>query len=464
MRSKCQSRSSVQSKFMALVGTRSLIWGVQQPSVSEAARHNGQPTTCLVTRTNAVQNSNRLREQMFGSSAGEFCASKSLSSVLLITPQKRQFHGFRLNVKADADYYDVLGVSKNASKSEIKSAYRKLAREHHPDVSKEAGAEAKFKELSNAYEVLSDEETRSIYDRFGEAGLKGAGAGASDFSNPFDLFESFFGSMGGFGGMGGMGGRSARVRPIQGDDEQYDLQLDFRQAVFGTVREIEVSRLEICNTCDGSGAKPGTSPKTCSNCKGQGQVVSTARTPLGEFRQISTCPVCSGVGQSSTPCVACRGDGRVRRKKSVSLKVPAGVDSGSQLRVRSEGSAGKQGGPPGDLYVSIRVRPDPNLSRDGNKILTTCKVSYLEAIMGTSVMVPTVDGKVELKIPAGTQPGITLVMAKKGAPALGKPNVRGDQLVRVQVEIPRRLSSDERKLIEQLADLSKLKKPANARA
>lgn len=260
-----------------------------------------------------------------------------------------------------------------------------------------------------------------------------------------------------------MGSRANRNRPMQGDDERYDLLLDFRDAVFGTDKDIEVTRLESCNTCDGSGAKPGTTPSKCSTCGGQGQVMSTAQTPLGDFRQVSTCPACGGSGEISTPCNSCGGDGRVRKSKKISLKVPAGVDSGSRLRVRSEGNAGRRGGPPGDLYVFINVKSDPELKRDGNNILISLKVSYIDAILGTTSKVPTVDGPVDLKVPSGTQPGTTLVMAKRGVPLLGKPNLRGDQLVRVQVEIPKRLSNDERKLIEELASLSR-GKPAGSRS
>lgn len=441
------------------MGSRPLIWGVQQTSVpSDCFLNTSHASASSFPRSNGTQL--RLKEKMVSSSASDFVSSESLRTVLLTTQKRKKLRVPRLKVMADVDYYNLLGVSKNSSKSEIKTAYRKLARQYHPDVNKESDAEARFKEISNAYEVLSDDEKRSIYDQYGEAGLKGAGAGgASGFSNPFDLFETFFGGM----GMGGMGGTSTRSRPMQGADEQYDLRLNFLEAIFGTTKDIDVSRLETCNTCDGSGAKPGTSPKPCSRCGGQGQVVSTARTPLGEFRQISTCPACSGAGETSTPCNTCRGDGRERKKKSISLKVPAGVDSGSRLRVRSEGNAGKRGGPPGDLYVFISVLPDPYLSRDGNNILTTCRVSYIDAILGTSKKVPTVDGETDLKIPAGTQPGTTLVMSKKGAPMLGKPSSRGDQLVRVEVEIPKYLSGEERKLIDQLADLRTVK-PANARA
>ncbi|WOH04914.1 hypothetical protein DCAR_0624326 [Daucus carota subsp. sativus] len=355
----------------------------------------------------------------------------------------------RLVVRANSDFYSILGVSKNANKSEIKSAYRKLARNYHPDVNKEPGAEAKFKEISNAYEVLSDDEKRSIYDRYGEAGLKGAGMGTGDFSNPFDLFESFF------GGMGGMGGRASQNRAMEGEDQIYNLVLNFKEAVFGVEKEIEITRLESCGTCNGSGAKPGTNPSRCSTCGGQGQVVSSARTPLGVFQQVMTCSSCNGTGEISTPCTTCSGDGRVRKSKRISLKVPAGVDGGSRLRVRSEGNAGRRGGPPGDLFVMIDVMPDPVLKREDTNIVYTCKVSYIDAILGTTTKVPTVDGPVDLKIPAGTQPGTTLVMAKKGVPFLNKTNMRGDQLVRVQVEIPKRLSGEERKLIEELSNLNK---------
>ncbi|KZV42820.1 DNAJ heat shock family protein, partial [Dorcoceras hygrometricum] len=367
-----------------------------------------------------------------------------------------QRRGSSLLVRAEKDYYSVLGVSKNASKSDIKSAYRKLARSYHPDVNKEPGAEQKFKEISNAYEVLSDDEKRSIYDRYGEAGLKGAGMGMGDFSNPFDIFESLFEGMGGMGGMG-MGGRGSGNRATEGEDQIYNLVLNFKEAVFGIEKEIEITRLESCSTCDGSGAKPGTTPSKCVTCGGQGQVISSARTPLGVFQQVSTCSACGGTGENITPCNTCSGDGRVRKSKRISLKVPAGVDSGSRLRVRSEGNAGRRGGPPGDLFVIIDIIPDPVLKRDDTNILYTCKVSYIDAILGTTTKVPTVDGMVDLKIPSGTQPGTTLVMAKKGVPFLNKSNKRGDQLVKVQVEIPKRLSSEERKLVEELANLSKTK-------
>eukprot|EP00475_Leptophrys_vorax_P006952 TRINITY_DN14362_c0_g2_i1.p2 TRINITY_DN14362_c0_g2~~TRINITY_DN14362_c0_g2_i1.p2 ORF type:complete len:288 (-),score=6.82 TRINITY_DN14362_c0_g2_i1:99-887(-) len=257
------------------------------------------------------------------------------------------------------------------------------------------------------------------------------------------------------GGMGGMGQR--RNAPVQGDDERYDLTLDFLEAVFGAQKSIDVSRMESCETCSGSGAKPGTTPTTCSNCNGQGQVVSVANTPLGMFQQVTACPKCGGSGEQRTPCGSCGGQGRVRKSKAVTLKVPAGVDEGSRLRVRGEGDAGLRGGPPGDLYVFLSVRPDRELERRGADILQTLRVGYLEAILGCTKCVRTVDGNVDLKVPAGTQPGSTLVMSKRGVPVLGKPNLRGDHLVKVAVDIPKALSAEERKLIEQLAELSEAK-------
>ncbi|KAK4387307.1 Chaperone protein dnaJ A7A, chloroplastic [Sesamum angolense] len=446
-----------------------------------------------------VVTSTSSRIKSLASQSSTFFSQKSLNVLFgsgsYINPCQRR--RANLVVRADKDYYSVLGVSKSASKSEIKSgshksenildlriyvspAYRKLARSYHPDVNntsavltsmrkqklnmlfREPEAEQKFKEISNAYEVLSDDEKRSIYDKYGEAGLKGAGMGMGDFNNPFDIFESLFEGMGGMGGMG-MGGRGSRNRATEGEDQIYNLVLNFKEAVFGVEKEIEITRLESCSTCDGSGAKPGTKPSKCSTCGGQGQVVSSARTPLGVFQQVTTCSTCGGAGEISTPCNTCGGEGRVRKSKRITLKIPAGVDSGSRLRVRSEGNAGQRGGPPGDLIVIIEVRPDPVLKRDDTNILYTCKVSYTDAILGTTVKVPTVDGMVDLKIPSGTQPGTTLVMAKKGVPFLNKSNMRGDQLVKVQVEIPKRVSGEERKLIEELANLNKAKASSSRR-
>ncbi|KAL7206010.1 hypothetical protein ACSBR2_018844 [Camellia fascicularis] len=455
----CKSPHSIPVHSMAIVpcgSTWVARWGQPQFVLRSFV------TNKLPTSSNCV--SSKIRA--LASPSSNIFSQDSLHALLNMGPSRNPIHrrGARLIVRANSDFYAVLGVPKNASKSEIKSAYRKLARSYHPDVNKEPGAEQKFKDISNAYEVLSDDEKRSIYDRYGEAGLKGVGMGTGDFSNPFDLFESLFDGLGGMGGMGGMGmgGRGSRSRATEGEDQIYNLVLTFKDAVFGVEKEIDITRLESCGTCDGSGAKPGTSPSRCSTCGGQGQVVQSARTPLGVFQQVMTCSACGGTGETSTPCNSCGGDGRVRKSKRISLKVPAGVDGGSRLRVRGEGNAGKRGGPPGDLFVIIDVLPDPVLKRDDTNILYSCKVSYIDAILGTTMKVPTVDGMVDLKIPAGTQPGTTLVMAKKGVPFLNKSNLRGDQLVKVQVEIPKRLSSEERKLIEELADLKKAK-PLNSR-
>lgn len=362
-------------------------------------------------------------------------------------------------VFASRDFYQILGVSRDADKKTIKSSYRQLARKFHPDVNKEPGAEEKFKDISAAYEVLSDDEKKSIYDRFGEDGLKGGGMGAGgfggmggDFTNPMDIFESFFGGMGG-AGMGGMGGARMRNRPVAGDDRRYDIKLDFLDAVFGCQKEVEISRLEQCKSCDGSGVKAGTSPTRCGTCDGQGQVVQAVRTPLGVFQQVATCPACNGAGETSVPCSSCNGDGRVRGNKKISLRVPPGVDDGSRLRVRGEGDSGKKGGPPGDLYVFISVKPHPDLRRDGTTMHSDVSISYIDAILGTTVKVITVDGSVDLKIPSGTQPGTTLVMSKRGVPKLGATTARGDHLVHVKVQIPKNVSGREQEIIEELRQM-----------
>lgn len=275
--------------------------------------------------------------------------------------------------------------------------------------------------------------------------------GGDPFSNPFDLFESFFGGGMG-GGMGGAaGGRARQNRPTQGDDERYDLQIEFLDAVFGCEKELDCVRLEECDTCTGSGVKAGTRPASCGTCGGQGQVVATVRTPLGNFQQVTACQACGGSGQTFTPCEKCGGDGRVRRSKRISLRVPAGVDSGSRLRVRGEGNAGRKGGPPGDLYVFVAVKEDPDLKRfESINVSSTVTIPYTQAILGTTQKVRTVDGEVDLKIPAGVQPGATLLMAKRGVPKLGQPNTRGDQYVTVKVTIPKNVSGREKELVEEL--------------
>jgi len=361
-----------------------------------------------------------------------------------------------LVVHVAADYYDTLGVPRGADKKTIKNSYRQKARKYHPDVNKSPGAEEEFKKISEAYEVLSDDQKRQIYDQYGEAGLKSgmggfSAAGPGDFTNPFDLFEQFFG-----GGMGatGFGGRARTAsRAVAGDDLRVDVELSFLEAVFGCAKDIEINHLTECKTCSGSGVKAGTSSTKCSQCQGQGQVVSAMNTPLGVFQQVATCPRCQGTGETFASCEVCGGDGRLQDRKKIQVQVPAGIDNGSRLRVRGEGNAGIRGGPPGDLYVFTNVRSHPKMKRDGTTIYSDVEISYLDAILGTSVKVTTVDGDVELKIPGGTQPETTLLMSKRGVPKLGSSTERGNHKVRVRVKIPKNLSGDERKLVEKLREL-----------
>jgi molecular chaperone DnaJ len=356
------------------------------------------------------------------------------------------------------DYYEVLGISRDASKEDMKRAYRRMARKYHPDVNKEPGAEDTFKEINRAYEVLSEPETRARYDRFGEAGVSGAGAASSGFQDFgdmggfADIFETFFGGFAG-GAAGGSAGRR-RSGPVRGDDLRLDLKLDFRDAVFGGEKEIRISHLEQCGTCVGSGAKPGTKPKTCTTCQGQGQVRRSVRAPFGSFMQTSVCPTCNGSGQMiEEKCEVCGGSGQKQETKKLKITIPAGVDNGTRLRVSGEGDAGQRSGPPGDLYVFLFVNDDSYFKRDGINVLTEIKISYLQAILGSRIEVETVDGPEELNIPAGIQPGTVLTLEGKGVPRLGNPVARGNQLITVQVDIPKSISVDERKLLEELAKL-----------
>lgn len=352
------------------------------------------------------------------------------------------------------DYYEILGVSRDASKEEIKRAYRRLARKYHPDVNKESGAEERFKEINRAYEVLSEPETRSRYDRFGEAGV-GAGAGAGfdygDMGGFADIFETIFS---GFGGMGaGTTGRR-RTGPVRGDDLRLDLKLEFREAVFGGEKEIRIPHLENCQVCKGSGAKPGTGAKTCGTCGGSGQVRRATRTPFGSFAQVSACPTCNGAGETiEEKCEVCGGAGRKQETKKLKITIPPGVDNGTRLRVSREGDAGLRGGAPGDLYVYLFVEPDPEFKRDGVNIESEIAVSYLQAILGCHFPVNTVDGAEEITIPPGTQPNTVLTLENRGVPKLGNAVSRGDHLITVKVSIPTRVNAEERELLQKLAQI-----------
>ncbi|NJK28841.1 MAG: molecular chaperone DnaJ [Acaryochloridaceae cyanobacterium CSU_3_4] len=351
------------------------------------------------------------------------------------------------------DYYDILGVARNADPDELKRAYRRLARKYHPDVNKEPGAEETFKEINKAYETLSDQQMRMRYDQFGEAGVSSAaGAGYQDFGDFggfADIFETFFG---GFGGSTQSGRR--RSGPSRGEDLRFDLKLKFREAVFGGEQQIRISHLEECKACAGSGAKPGTRPQTCGTCQGAGQVRRMTRTPLGNFTQVSVCPACNGTGQTvGEKCDSCGGRGQNQVNKKLKITIPAGVDTGTRLRVSNEGDAGQRGGPPGDLYVYLFVQDDSEFRREGSNILSELKISYLQAILGAQLPVRTVEGEETLTIPAGTQPGTVLVLENHGVPRLGNPVSRGDHLITILIDIPTRVSAEERDLLVQLASL-----------
>jgi molecular chaperone DnaJ len=355
------------------------------------------------------------------------------------------------------DYYEILGVNRSADKEEIKRAYRRLARKYHPDVNKDPGAEDQFKEINRAYEVLSEPETKARYDRFGEAGVGSAAGGGyqdmGDFGGFADIFESFFS---GFAGGGAPGQQQQRRRggPVRGDDLRLDLKLDFREAVFGGEKEIRISHLETCSACTGSGAKPGTQARTCPTCSGSGQVRRATRTPFGSFTQVSACPTCNGGGQViDEKCDVCGGSGQKQEAKKLKITVPAGVDNGTRLRVSGEGDAGQRGGPAGDLYVYLFVNEDAKFQRDGINVLSAIKISYLQAILGDRIEIETVDGPVEVNIAPGTQPSTVATLSNHGVPRLGNPTSRGDHLLTINIDIPNRVSSEERELLEKLAKI-----------
>ena len=352
------------------------------------------------------------------------------------------------------DYYEILGVSRDASKEELKKAYRRLARKYHPDVNQEQGAEERFKEINRAYEVLSQPETRANYDRFGEAGVSGAGGSGFDYGDMggfADIFESIFGN---FGGVGGPSGARRRSGPSRGDDLRLDLKLDFQDAIFGGEKEIRIPHLESCPGCKGSGAKAGTGAKSCSTCSGTGQVKRATRTPFGSFAQVLTCPTCNGSGEViEEKCDVCNGAGRKQVTKKLKITIPAGVDNGTRLRVSGEGDAGLRSGPAGDLYVYLFVAPHENFKRNGINIESEVTVSYLQAILGCHLEVDTVDGPKEITISAGTQPSTIVTLDNCGVPLLNNPSSRGDHLLTVKINIPTRINSEERELLEKLADI-----------
>jgi len=343
------------------------------------------------------------------------------------------------------DFYDILGVPRNASLDEIKAAFRRLARQYHPDVSKEADAEERFKEINEAYGVLSDTEKRARYDQFGHAGLGDLG-GMPDFTMDFnDLFEELL------GGFGFSTGRRSRRTPHRGRDLQYEVHLTFEEAVFGVEKEAEFNRDEVCSTCKGRGAEPGKTPSRCATCGGQGEVRQVHQTFLGSLVQTTTCPNCNGRGEVLlTPCHTCRGSGLERKTVRKKVQIPAGVDEGTQIRLAGEGQPGVYGGPNGNLYLVLNIKPHKFFKRRENDILLNLDINIAQAALGAEIEVPTVNGTEKLHIPAGTQPGKIFTMRGKGVPHLRR-NGRGDQLVILNVEIPAKLSKEQRELFEQLA-------------
>ncbi|MCA9382866.1 molecular chaperone DnaJ [Candidatus Dojkabacteria bacterium] len=360
------------------------------------------------------------------------------------------------------DYYDVLGINKGATKKEIKSAYRKLAKEYHPDRNKAEDAEAKFKEVQEAYEVLYDDQKRTAYDKYGHAGTQGFGGGFGgggfeggfggfDVGNIEDIFEQFFGGSAGFGGFNGFGG-SRSGGPRRGQDIATRIQIEFNDAVFGTEKEIHYHRRMTCDDCNGSGAKDDSSVKECSNCKGAGRVTSVQRTILGNIQTVVACPTCKGKGKEITEkCSACSGETVLEKEDTFTIKIPQGIPDGVTIKFGDRGHAGLDGGGYGDLYVEIEVQPHEKLERRGNDIYTEIEIDVVTAVLGDKVTVPTVNGDDKVEIPAGTQSEAVIKMDGKGGPNF-KDKGNGDQYVKVIVKIPEKLSKEQKQLWEQLKE------------
>lgn len=356
------------------------------------------------------------------------------------------------------DYYEVLGIERNATEDDIKKAYRRLAKKYHPDINPgDKDAEQRFKEINEAYEVLSEPSRRKQYDTFGHAGANGQGGfgdfggfggfgGQGDFGGFGDIFDTIFG--------GGFGGARRSNRPSKGNDLRVDLDLEFEEAAFGITKEVKVSRQERCEVCGGTGAKPGTSSKTCTQCGGTGQVRYRQNTALGRFETIRTCDACHGEGKIvEEPCTECRGTGKAYKSRKITIKVPSGVDNGSVIPLKGEGEPGERGGPNGDLFVYIRVRPHRFFKREGENVYCEIPITFVQAALGDEITVPTLDGKVKQTIPEGTQTGTMFRLRGKGIPRLNDRG-RGDQYVKVYVDVPKKLNNEQKELLRKFAEAS----------
>ena len=354
------------------------------------------------------------------------------------------------------DYYEVLGVSKNASEDEIKRAYKKLARKYHPDMNPgDKEAEEKFKEVNEANEVLSNPEKKAKYDQFGFAGVDpnyGAGqggyggAGGFDFGDLGDIFGSFFG--GGFGG----GGRRNPNAPQRGESIRASLSVEFTEAAFGCEKSITIDRSEQCPTCKGKGCAPGTTPEVCTQCHGTGTVTQAQRTPFGMMQSQTVCPKCRGKGQIiHQPCPDCRGAGAVRKRRTIQVSIPAGIDNGQTISLRGQGHSGKNGGPAGDLLITVMVRPHEIFRRDGTAVFCEAPITFTQAVLGGTLEIPTIDGKVKYDIPEGTQTGTVFRLRGKGIPVLNGRG-RGDQYVTVNIETPRNLNREQKEALKKFSE------------
>jgi molecular chaperone DnaJ len=348
------------------------------------------------------------------------------------------------------DFYEVLGVGRNASDDEIRKAYRKLARKYHPDVNKDTDAEQKFKEVKEAYEVLSDPQKKANYDRYGHAdptgGFGGGGGAGAGFDADFgfgDIFDMFFGG----------GRRNNPNAPRQGADLEYRLQIEFKDAVYGKTVDVVIPRTETCDQCHGSGAKPGTKPETCSVCQGSGQTEVVQNTPFGRVVNRRICHACNGTGQLiREKCTNCSGQGQVKKKKKINVKIPAGIHEGAQLRVSGEGEPGVNGGPPGDLYITIYVKPHEFFKRDGDDLTCELPITFGQAALGDEVIVPTLNGRARLKVPAGTQTGTEFRLQGKGVPRL-RGYGEGDLRVKVRVVTPTKLTEEQKEALRKFSRL-----------